>query len=131
MFINYKLSIHFREDKTKSILFLNARGIRETNKSFASHYIKQHKTVEYLGYQFDSKLSGEAMASKVLKKLNAKLKLLYRKSRYRTPVYKRPLYNEPIQPYFDYECFSWFLLLKKNLKLKCLNLPYMALEIPL
>ena len=32
------------------------------------HSIKQREAVEYLGCQLDSKLSGEAMASKVLKK---------------------------------------------------------------
>ena len=67
-FIDNKLSIHFGEDKTKSILFSKTRGLREINISFAGHSIKQHKTVEYLGCQLDSKLSGEAMASKVLKK---------------------------------------------------------------
>ena len=96
--------------------------------------IKQHETVEYLGCQLDSKLSGEAMASKVLKKINAKLKFLYRQSRYLTPAYRRLLCNALIQPHFDYGCSSWFPLFKKNLKLKlqkaqnkcirfCLNLP--------
>ena len=104
------------------------------NIPFAGHSIKQHKTVEYLGCQLDSKLSGEAMASKVLKKINAKLKFLYRQSRYLTPAYRRLLCNALIQPHFDYGCSSWFPLLKKNLKLKlqkaqnkcirfCLNLP--------
>ena len=74
------------------------------------------------------------MASKALKKINAKLKFLYYQSRYLTPAYKRLLCNALIQPHFDYRCSSWFLLLKKNLKLKlqkaqnkyirfCLNLP--------
>ena len=40
----------------------------EINISFAGHPIKQHETVEYLDCQLDSKLSGEAMASKILKK---------------------------------------------------------------
>ena len=40
----------------------------EINISLAGHSIKQHEMVEYLGYHLDSKLSGEAMASKVLKK---------------------------------------------------------------
>ena len=40
----------------------------EINISFAGHPIKQHETVAYLGCQLDSKLSGEAMASKILKK---------------------------------------------------------------
>ena len=74
------------------------------------------------------------MASKVLKKLNAKLKFLYRQSRYLNPAYWRLLYSALIQPHFDYGCSSWFPLLKKKLKLKlqkaqnkrirfCLNLP--------
>ena len=58
------------------------------------------------------------MASKVLKKINTKLKFLYRQSRYLTPVYRRLLCNVLIQPHFDYGCSSWFPLLKKNLKLK-------------
>ena len=44
--------------------------------SFAGCFIKQHNTVEYLGYQLDSKLRGEELASKVLRKINAKLKFI-------------------------------------------------------
>ena len=91
-FLDNKLSIHFEEDGTKSFLFSKARGLREIDISFAGHSIKQHKTVEYLVCQLDSKLSGESMASKVLKKINAKLKFLYRQSRYLTPAYKRLLW---------------------------------------
>ena len=57
-FIDNKLSIHFREDKTKSILFSKTGGLKETNISFAGHFIKQHETVEHLGCRLDSKLSG-------------------------------------------------------------------------
>ena len=74
------------------------------------------------------------MASKPLKKINARLKFLYRQSRYLTPAYRRLLCSALIQPHFDYGCSSWLPLLKKNLKLKrqkaqkkfirfCLNLP--------
>ena len=74
------------------------------------------------------------MVSKVLKKINAKLKFLYGQSSYLTPAYKRLLCNAPIQLPFDYGFSSQFPLLKKNLKLnleraqkKCirfyLNLP--------
>ena len=59
---------------------------------------------------------------------------MYCQSRYLTPAYKRLLCNALIQPHFDYGCSSWFLLLKKKLKLNlqkaqnkcilfCLNLP--------
>ena len=41
-----KLSIHFGEDKTKSILFSKTRDLKEINISFTSHSIKQHETVE-------------------------------------------------------------------------------------
>ena len=67
-FKDNKLSINFVGDKTKSIPFSNTRGLREINISLAGHSIKQHKTVEYLSCQRDSKLSGETMAFKVLKK---------------------------------------------------------------
>ena len=63
-----KLSIHFGEDKTKSILISKTRGLRKINIFLAGHSIRQHATVEYLGCQLDSKISGEAMASKFLKK---------------------------------------------------------------
>ena len=58
------------------------------------------------------------MASKVLKKSNAKLKILYCQSRKLTPAYRMLLCKALIQPNFDYRCSSWFSLLKKNLKLK-------------
>ena len=64
-FIDNKLSIHFGEGKAKSIIFSKMRGLKEITISFAGHSIKQHKTVEYLSYQLDSKLSGEAMASNI------------------------------------------------------------------
>ena len=133
-FIDSKLSIHLVEDKTKSILFSKKRGLREIDVPFAGHSIKQYETVEYLGCQLDSKLSGETMASKVLKNINANLKFLYPQNRYLTPAYRRLLCNPLIQPHFDYGCSSWFPLLKTNLKLKfqkaqnkcirfCLHLP--------
>ena len=105
-FIDNKPSIHFEEDKTKSILFSKTRGLKEINISFAGHPIKKHETVEYFGCQIDSKLSGEAMASKFLNKINAKLKFLYRQSRFLTPAYRRLLCNALIQPHFDYGCSS-------------------------
>ena len=88
------------------ILFSKTGGLKEINISFEGHSIKQHKTVECLGCQLDSKLSREAMASKVLRKINAKLKFLYRQSRYLTPAYRRLLCNALIQPHFDYGCSS-------------------------
>ena len=67
-FIDNKLSIHFGEDRTKSILFSKTRDLREINISFAEYSVKQHETIEYFGNQLDFKLCGEVMASKVPKK---------------------------------------------------------------
>ena len=128
------LSVHFGEDKTKSILSSKANGLKEINISFTSHFIKEHDKVEHLGCQLDSKLSGEAMASKVLKNINSKLSLLYQQRRYLTLAFRWLLCNAVIYPYFVYGCSSWFPSLKKNLKTKhqkhqnkcirfCLNLP--------
>ena len=86
--------------------------------SFAGYSLKHHDTVEYLGCQLDSKLSGEALASKVLRKINAKLKSLYRQSICLIPAFRRLLCNTLIQAHFDCKCSSWFPLLKKNIKIK-------------
>ena len=86
--------------------------------SFTGYSVKQHDTVQYLGCQLDSKLSGKALTSKVLRKINIKLKFLYRESMYLILAFKRPLCNAQMQPHLDCVCSSRFLLLKKNLKIK-------------
>ena len=68
--------------QTNYILFSKTKCLKKVNISFTGYSIKQHDTVEYLACQLDSKLSGKALASKILQKINRKLKFLYRKSRY-------------------------------------------------
>ena len=67
-FIDNKLSIHFIKDKTKSILFSKAKGLREINIPFMGDSIKQHETVDYLGGQLDSKIIGKAIKIPVIRK---------------------------------------------------------------
>ena len=117
-FMDNKLSIHLGEDKVKSILFSKVRGFGIVNVSFVDHSIKQHETMEHHGCQLYFKLSGEALASKVPQKINAKLKFLYQQSRNVTPAYNRLLCNALIQSNFDYGCSSGFPLSNKNLKVK-------------
>ena len=57
------------------------------------YYLKQHKTVEYLGCCLDSDLNGESIAHRVLKKINTKLNLLLRQSNYLNYLSRRFLYN--------------------------------------
>lgn len=57
--------MYFGEDKTKSIVFFNAKGLKEIIISFTGHCVKQHKTIDnrvprlYLGFELKSKLSGK------------------------------------------------------------------------
>ena len=86
--MDIKLSIHFGEDKTKSILFYTKRRKRKIGTlgiQYGDVKIKQYSKVIYLRCELDESLSGEAMALKVINKINSRLKFLYRKNRYLTP----------------------------------------------
>ena len=88
-FVDNKLSIHFGEDKTKSILFapLNkCKKLRKLNISYGSLKIKQYSEVTYLGCILDESLSGESMALNVVSKINTRLKFLYRKNIFVTSI---------------------------------------------
>ena len=58
------------------------------------------------------------MATKVLGKMNGKLKFLYRKQSFLESSTHRMLLNALIQPHFDYACTSWFPMLNKRLSKK-------------
>ena len=121
-FVDNKLSIHFGEDKTKSILFAPINKCRKNsnklNISYGSIQIKQYSKVTYLGCILDESLSGEPMALNVISKLNTRLKFLYRKNRFLTPRLRRMLCNALIQPHFDYACSVWYPNLNKRIKNK-------------
>ena len=58
-FVGKKLSIHFREDRTKSILFASKRKIESTGKlnvKYKNIKIKEHSQVTYLGCVLDETL---------------------------------------------------------------------------
>ena len=81
-FVDNKLSIHFGDDKTKSILFGSKRKLKKIktlNIRYQGIDIKQHSKVTYLGCTLDDSLSGESMAIRVINKVNSRLKFLYRK----------------------------------------------------
>ena len=120
-FVDNKLSIHFGEDKTKSILFspknkrINADPITIKRNDVT---LKQFSTVEYLGCLLDETLSGREMALKVLTKINGKLRFLYRQGKYLNPRLRRMLCNTLIQPHFDFACSAWYPNLTNSLKSK-------------
>ena len=118
-FVGNKLSIHFGEDKTKSILFASKSKIKKLQKLeiiFNNIRIKQRSRVTYLGCILEETMSGESMAHKVISKVNARLKFLHWKNKYLTPNLRRLLCNTLIQPHFDYACSAWYPNLSKKLK---------------
>ena len=61
-FLDNKLSIHFGEDKTKSILFGSKRKLRKVGKlniTYRGIDIKQNSQVTYLDCILDETMSGE------------------------------------------------------------------------
>ena len=120
-FVDNKLSIHFGDDKTKSILFaskMKVKMIAKLDITYNNIKIKQHSKVTYLGCILDETLSGESMAIYVINKINAKIKFLYRKNRFLSPALRRLLCNAIIQLHFDYACAAWYPNLNKILKHK-------------
>ena len=118
-FVDNKLSIHFGEDKTKSILFSSKRKVKKAsplNIQYKDIKIKQYSKVTYLGCILDETLSGESMAIHVINKVNSRLKFLYRQNKYLDIPLRRLLCNAMIQPFFDYACNAWYPNLNKNLK---------------
>ena len=76
-FIDNKLSVHFEEEKTKSILFGTKQQLknqRDLVLRYGDIEIKQHSKVTYLGCILDNDLSGESMATKVLSLVNSRNK---------------------------------------------------------
>ena len=69
--------------KTELILFGTKRKIKQfDNYSIAccGHTVTATKSVKYLGLEIDQTLSGEQMATEVIKKVNARLRFLYRQA---------------------------------------------------
>ena len=88
--VNNRLSIYFSEDKTKSIIF----AVRQRSKNDIRYNhinIKQILQATYPERMLDKTMPGEPMALKVMKKINGKLKFLYRKKRYLTGVLRNAL----------------------------------------
>ena len=66
--------------------------------------LSNNHTVTYLGCILDENPSGEAMALQVIKKINARLRFLYKKNRFLSQPLRRLLCNAIIQSHFDYMC---------------------------
>ena len=120
-FVDNRLSIHFGEDKTKSILFApkhKLNSIRKLKITYGNIAIKQYSSVKYLGCILDETLSGNLMALNVMSKINKRLRFLFRKNKFLSLQLRRLLCNALIQPHFDYACSVWYPNLNKKFKTK-------------
>ena len=75
-FVDNKLSIHFGDDKIKSILFatkFKIKKVRRLTIKYGDIQIKQHFKVKYLGCMLDGTVSGETISLSVINKINNKL----------------------------------------------------------
>ena len=120
-FVDNKLSTHFGEDKTKSILFapLNkCKKLCKVNISYDSLKVKQYLEVTCLGCILDEYLSGESMALNVVSKIKKRLIFLYLKNHFLSLQLWRLLCYALIQPHFDYPCSVWYPNLNNILKTK-------------
>ena len=102
-FVDNKLSIHFGEDKTKSILFSSKRKIKKAsplNTQYKDIKTKKYTKITYLGCIRDETLSGESMVTHVINKVNSRLRFLYRQNKFLDIPLRRLLSNAMIQPFF-------------------------------
>ena len=93
-----KVSIHFVEDKTNCTLSSKEKNLAELNKIYDNNGLKDFQIAEYL----DVNLREESMA--VTAKLYIEISLQN--------------YNSYIEPLFDYECVSWYPLIRKKIRKK-------------
>jgi hypothetical protein len=115
--VDNKLSLHL--GKTECILFGSKRKIKKSEDfSIQCHdkIIKSQKSVKYLGHVLDSDLSGETCINDIIKKVNSRLKFLYRQSKVLNQSMRKTLCNSLIQCQFDYACSAWYNGTNKKLR---------------
>jgi hypothetical protein len=115
--IDNKLSLHL--GKTEAILFGTKRklaGVENFSVTCNNKTINISQSVKYLGVTLDSTLSGESVATNIIKKANGRLKFLYRYSDLLNTKTRKTLCSALILCYFDYACSSWYSALNQNYK---------------
>ena len=116
--VDNKLSLHL--GKTESILFGQKRKIKNKSLSVVCDdtKISSSSTVKYLGAELDQSLDGEEMARKVVNKVYARIKFLYRKSQFLDTNTRKLLASALVQCHYDYACSFWYSGLTKRTKSK-------------
>ena len=118
--VDNKLSLHL--GKTESIIFGPKRKLQQAEEMFCvkcnNHTIGVQKCIKYLGIYIDNMLSGEDIVNSIVKKVNQRLKFLYRNRSCLSLSSRQTLCSALIQCHLDYACASWYEGLTKCLKKK-------------
>ncbi len=116
--VDNKLSLHV--GKTEAILFGTQRKLKLVNQDFSivcnGIAISTSTSVKYLGVTLDNTLSGDSIASNIIKKANGRLKFLYRHSDCLNFKSRKTLTSALIMCHFDYACSSWYSALSQKYK---------------
>ena len=117
--IDNKLSLHL--GKTGAILFGTKRkqnSVQDFSVKCNGKTINKSSSVKYLGVNLDNTLSGESIASNVIKKASGRLKFLYRHSNCLNFKSRKTLSSALIMCHFDYACSSWYSAISQKYKKK-------------
>ena len=117
--VDNRLSLHL--GKTECILFGPSRKLSRVSEfqvKCHNHVIKATEQVKYLGVRIDNLLKGTFIIEDIIKKVNTRLKFLYRNGKWLDQRSRSTLATALIQCYFDYCCSSWFEGLSKAYKNK-------------
>ena len=117
--IDNKLSLHL--GKTECILFGPKRKLTTVTDfqiTCHGHVIKSQSSIKYLGIDIDQNLSGEITVNDIIKKVNSRLRFMYRKAKCLSSETRKTLSMALIQCHFDYSCSSWYAGISKGLKNK-------------
>ena len=104
-----KLSLHL--GKTECILYGSKTKLASVNKlDIVCNGIKitSSTCIKYLGINIDESLSFSEMGNKVVKKVNNKLKFLYRKKSFFGIKERKMVCSAFLQSNFDYACNAWY-----------------------
>ena len=114
-----KLSIHL--GKTESILIASKIRLARTDSLkiyCGSVAIESKSKITYLGLTFDNDMSFSSLGNSVMKKVNAKLKFLYRKSAFFGMNERKWLCSASVNPHFEYACNAWYRSVNAKVKHK-------------
>jgi len=107
--IDNKLSLHM--GKTELILFGTKRKLKNWQNytiECEGQVIQATPSVKYLGLTIDQYLNGDEMARGIIKKVNSRLKFLYRQANFLDQNIKKILCTALILCLFDYSISSWY-----------------------